>query len=179
VQRIYFVVKTPIKQSAPDKSVHLYPSANRRITCTIRFAHPAIAEQSLSLDLSAANFVDEISAARTFGFLQEVESMRFFGLAKGGSLENSVVIDENGVMNEGGLRYPDEFVRHKILDAIGDFALLGMPVLGHIVLHRSGHNFNHEFLKTFFENKAAWETASLDQPDILEPSDTEQASSIG
>jgi len=87
--------------------------------------------------------------------------MKFYGLAKGGSLDNAVVIDENGVMNEGGLRFADEFVRHKILDCIGDLSLLGMPILGHIILYKSGHNFNHEFLKEFFNQKASWETMTL------------------
>ncbi len=104
--------------------------------------------------------------------------MEFFGLAKGGSLDNSVVIDENGVINEDGLRCPDEFVRHKILDAIGDFSLLGMPILGHIVLYKSGHNFNHEFLKKFFDQKSAWETASLNTLNISDLPETNQASEL-
>ncbi|MFO7840499.1 MAG: UDP-3-O-acyl-N-acetylglucosamine deacetylase [Desulfosalsimonadaceae bacterium] len=160
-ERMYFIVKSPIKLEKEDKSVCLYPARERRMSCTIEFNHPAIGEQSLSLLLSEANFVNEICSARTFGFLHEVEYMQFFGLAKGGSLDNSVVIDENGVINEGGLRHSDEFVRHKILDAIGDFSLLGLPILGHIVLYRSGHQFNHQFLKTFFASKTAWETAPL------------------
>lgn len=173
--RMYFVVKSPIELVEADKSVHLYPARERKITSTIKFNHPTIGEQKLSLVLSEANFVREISNARTFGFLHEVEYMQFYGLAKGGSLDNSVVIDENGVINEGGLRHPDEFVRHKILDAIGDFSLLGMPILGHIVLYRSGHNFNHEFLKTFFDQKSAWETLSLDALDRSELTEPGQA----
>jgi len=176
--RMYFVVNSPIKLVGEDKSVHLYPSRERRLTSTIKFEHPAIGEQTFSVLLSEENFVREISDARTFGFLKEVEYMQFFGLAKGGSLDNSVVIDENGVMNEGGLRHPDEFVRHKILDAIGDFSLLGMPILGHLVLYKSGHNFNHEFLKTFFDQKSAWETASLNVQDMFERPGADQTSVI-
>jgi len=108
------------------------------------------------------SFEEEIARARTFGFLHEVETMKFYGLAKGGSLENALVIDENGVINEDGLRFADEFVRHKILDCIGDFSLLGMPIIGHVVLHKSGHLFNHEFLKEFFKQKSAWETMTLE-----------------
>jgi len=176
--RMYFVIKSPIELLGEDKSVHLYPARERKITCTIKFNHQVIDEQKLSLVLSEESFVKEISHARTFGFLQEVEYMQFFGLAQGGSLDNSVVIDENGVVNEGGLRWPDEFVRHKILDAIGDFSLLGMPILGHIILYKSGHNFNHEFLKTFFDRKSAWETSSLDTLDLSEPPETDQASEL-
>src|SRR6056297_1879674 len=174
--RMYFVVQSPIELVGEDKSVHLYPSRERRLTSTIKFSHSAIGEQTFSLILSEDNFVRQISNARTFGFLKEVEYMQFFGLAKGGSLDNSVVIDENGVINEGGLRHPDEFVRHKILDAIGDFSLLGMPILGHLVLYKSGHNFNHEFLKTFFDQKSAWETASLNALDMSELPEADQAS---
>jgi UDP-3-O-[3-hydroxymyristoyl] N-acetylglucosamine deacetylase len=177
-RRIYFVVKSPIELSAEDKSVRLYPCERRRISCTIAFSHPAIAEQSMSLELSESNFVKQICNARTFGFLKEVEQMQFFGLAKGGALENSVVLDDEGVMNEDGLRHPDEFVRHKILDAIGDFSLLGMPILGHLILYKSGHNFNHEFLKTFFQNKGAWETAPLESA-CQTSSGTEQAPPAG
>ena len=176
--RMYFVVKSPVELVGEDKSVHLYPSRERRLTSTIKFDHAAIGEQTFSLILSEENFVRQISDARTFGFLKEVEYMQFFGLAKGGSLDNSVVIDENGVINEGGLRHPDEFVRHKILDAIGDFSLLGMPILGHLVTYKSGHNFNHEFLKTFFDQKSAWETASLNALDMSELPEADQASAV-
>ncbi len=177
--RMYFVVKSPIELTDKDKSVCVYPARERRISCKISFAHSAIREQSLSLEISESSFIRNICDARTFGFLNELEQMQFLGLAKGGSLDNSVVIDDKGVINEGGLRHPDEFVRHKILDAIGDFSLLGMPILGHIVLHKSGHNFNHEFLKKFFASKTAWETASLVSTDISELVKTNPASSIG
>lgn len=159
--RIYFVVKTPITLEKSDKSVCLYPAPNFTITCTIVFDHPAIKTQRLSIELTEENFEQEISQARTFGFLQELEYLKFYGLGKGGSLENAVILDQDGIVNQGGLRYPDEFVRHKILDCIGDFSLLGMPILGHLVLYKSGHLFNHEFLKVFFNKKSAWETRSL------------------
>jgi UDP-3-O-[3-hydroxymyristoyl] N-acetylglucosamine deacetylase len=88
--------------------------------------------------------------------------MKRYGLARGGSLDNAVVIDENGILNDDGLRYQDEFVRHKLLDCIGDFSLLGMPILAHIVTRKSGHAFNHAFLENFFNTKASWQTLSLD-----------------
>ncbi len=159
--RMYFAIKSPIELEKDGQSVKLYPARNFKITCTIKFDPPAINTQTFSIDLTTKTFKEEICQARTFGFLHEVEYMKFYGLAKGGSLDNAVVIDENGVMNEGGLRFADEFVRHKILDCIGDLSLLGMPILGHIILYKSGHNFNHEFLKEFFNQKASWETMTL------------------
>jgi UDP-3-O-[3-hydroxymyristoyl] N-acetylglucosamine deacetylase len=103
-------------------------------------------------------FEREISRARTFGFLHDYEYLKRYGLARGVSLENVVVIDDHNVVNDDGLRYKDEFVRHKILDCIGDFSLLGMPILGHIVVNKTGHTFNHSFLKEFFGKKESWET---------------------
>ncbi|MCF8035991.1 MAG: UDP-3-O-acyl-N-acetylglucosamine deacetylase [Desulfobacteraceae bacterium] len=160
--RFYFVIEKPIRIEDQDKSVCVYPDGRRMITCTIDFDHPAIGRQTYEIELSDERFEAEISGARTFGFLHELEMMQFYGLARGGSLENSVAVDENGVVNAGGLRWPDEFVRHKILDCIGDFSLLGLPILGHITLHKSGHNFNHAFLKTFFKQKKHWKTATID-----------------
>jgi len=163
--RLYFVIESPIEFKKDGKSVCVYPSRRPIISCTIKFDHPVIDEQHFTLELSDSAFAEQISRARTFGFYQEVEFLKFYGLAQGGSLENAVVIDDNGVMNDGGLRYPDEFVRHKILDCIGDFSLLGMPILGRIELYKSGHNFNHEFLKAFFTHKHAWKTMTLDEAD--------------
>ena len=159
--RMYFAVKSPITLEKDGKSVHLMPADHFKITCTIAFDNPIIGNQTFSLDVTEKTFEKEICRARTFGFLHELETMKFYGLAKGGSLDNAVVIHENTVMNEGGLRYPDEFVRHKILDCIGDFSLLGMPIIGHAILYKSGHHFNHEFLKEFFKRKVSWETMTL------------------
>lgn len=159
--RLYFAVKSPIRLEKDGKFVHLLPDDRFRITATIAFDNPVIGVQTFSLEVNEQTFETEISRARTFGFLHELETMKFYGLAKGGSLENAVVINDNTVMNEGGLRYPDEFVRHKILDCIGDFSLLGMPIIGHAILYKSGHLFNHEFLKEFFRQKHAWETMTL------------------
>ena len=159
--RFYFMIQKPIELEENGKSVCVYPHDHQLITCTIDFDHPAIGRQTLEIEMSEQGFETEIAGARTFGFLHEIELLQFYGLAKGGSLDNAVAVDENGVVNEEGLRWPDEFVRHKILDCIGDFSLLGLPILGHIVLHKSGHNFNHEFLKTFFMHKQCWKTVAL------------------
>lgn len=159
--KCFFVIKQPIILKDGEKSVTAYPASNFKITYTIEFPHPLIKKQTFSLDVSDVTFEKEICEARTFGFFQEVEYMKRLGLGRGGSLENAVVIGKDSVMNEGGLRFPDEFVRHKILDCIGDFSLLGMPILGHIVINRSGHEFNHAFLKKFFEQKDHWETLTI------------------
>jgi UDP-3-O-[3-hydroxymyristoyl] N-acetylglucosamine deacetylase len=159
--RCYFVIVAPIEISENGKKVGIYPADEYRISCTIEYSHPLIGEQSYSLNVNAERFEAEISRARTFGFLHEVEYLKKYGLAQGGSLENAVVIDTEGVVNEEGLRFEDEFVRHKILDCIGDFSLLGMPIIGHVIAHKSGHAFNHAFLETFFKAKDAWETRTL------------------
>jgi UDP-3-O-[3-hydroxymyristoyl] N-acetylglucosamine deacetylase len=135
-----------------------------KISCTIAFEHPLIGEQSDSMDVTDDMFESAIAKDRTFGFLHEVEYMKRFGLAQGGSLDNAVVIDKDKILNDEGLRFPDEFVRHKILDCLGDFSLLGMPILGHLVVQKSGHAFNHAFLEKFFSQKDAWETRSVPEP---------------
>ncbi|MBU0993878.1 MAG: UDP-3-O-acyl-N-acetylglucosamine deacetylase [Proteobacteria bacterium] len=156
----YFIVKKPIILEENEKSVKLYPSDIPKLTCTIEYNHPLIKTQTCSIELNADTFEKEICSARTFGFVQDIEMMKRYGLGRGGSLDNAVVIDTQTVLNDGGLRFPDEFVRHKLLDCIGDFSLLGMPILGHIVAFKSGHAFNHAFLKEFFARKDAWETLS-------------------
>ena len=120
-----------------DKRIALYPADRFKISYTISFDHPLLRHQQKTIDLDEQMFVDEIAPARTFGFLKEVEMLRQRGLALGGSLENAIVLGETGVLNP--LRFEDEFVRHKILDVIGDLALVGHPISGHLVVHRGGH----------------------------------------
>jgi len=156
--RCFFIVKEPIELKKADTSVCAYPYSNYKITCTIEYDHPLIKKQSYSADISSHIFEREICKARTFGFLHEYEYLKSYGLARGVSLENVVVIDDHNVVNDDGLRFKDEFVRHKILDCLGDFSLLGMPILGHIVVNKTGHTFNHAFLKKFFGKKESWET---------------------
>ncbi|MBW1642047.1 MAG: UDP-3-O-acyl-N-acetylglucosamine deacetylase [Deltaproteobacteria bacterium] len=159
--RYYFVIKEPIIHTDNDKSVTMYPSNNFKISYTIDFDHPLIKKQYYSLEVSEKTFTSEIAMARTFGFLNEYELMKKFGLAMGGSLDNAIVVDDQDIINSEGLRYPDEFVRHKLLDCIGDFALLGLPILGHVVLEKSGHSFNHSFIQKFFSKKGSWVTRTL------------------
>ena len=159
--RYYFVVTESIELNKDGKSVGVYPSSDFKITCTIEFDHPVINKQTFSVNINDEMFEHQISGARTFGFLHEMEYLKQYGFAKGGSLDNVVVIDKNTILNQDGLRFPDEFVRHKILDSIGDFSLLGLPVIGHFKLNKSGHAFNHAFIETFFSNKQSWETRTI------------------
>jgi UDP-3-O-[3-hydroxymyristoyl] N-acetylglucosamine deacetylase len=154
----FIIVKEPIKVTESDKSVVIYPEPMFKITCKIDFSHPLIGKQEIIFDRAKNNFGKEISQARTFGFVKDLELLKKFSLAKGGSLDNAIVIDKDRILNKEGLRYPDEFVRHKLLDSLGDFSLLGMPIQGHIITHKSGHAMNHLFIKKLLENKHAWET---------------------
>ena len=159
--RCFFIINEAFELREGDKFVGAYPYDGRKLSCTIEYDHPLIQKQTISVDIDAQIFREEISPARTFGFLHEVEMMKRFGLARGGNLENAIVIDQDGIVNPGGLRFKDEFVRHKLLDCIGDFSLLGMPIIGHLVTHRSGHAFNHTFLESLFQNKSIWQACPV------------------
>ncbi len=159
--KYYFVVKTPIELRKNGKSVTARPSPEFKITCNIAYDHPLVKNQSYTFALADQSFKQEIAPARTFGFLHEVEYLKRFGLARGGSLDNAIVLDNDTIVNQDGLRYADEFVRHKVLDCIGDFSLLGMPIIGHIILEKSGHAFNLAFLRQFFDQKRCWETRAF------------------
>ncbi len=165
--KYFFVVKKPIEIKEGDKSVGMYPSSTFKISCTISFDHPLIKYQSYTINVSDEVFKKDICSARTFGFLNEIEYLKSYGFAKGGSLDNAVVIDKDSIINSGGLRYPNEFVRHKILDCIGDFSLLGLPIIGHVILNKSGHSFNHAFLREFINQKESWETRAMQDLDDL------------
>ena len=130
--------------SRGDKRIALYPSDHFKVTYSISYDHPLLRHQSRTLRITEESFVEEIAPARTFTFLKDVEMLRQNGLALGGSLENAIVLGETGVLNNA-LRFEDEFVRHKMLDAIGDLALVGYPVIGHLVAHRAGHALHTEF----------------------------------
>ncbi len=156
--KCYFAIQKPTELKADGKFVGMYPASEFKISCTIEYDHPLIKKQTCTYEISEETFKNEICNARTYGFLAEYEMLKRYGLAKGGSLDNVVVIDGEEVMNPGGLRFPDEFVRHKVLDCIGDISLLGMPILGHVVMKKSGHAFNHAFLRKLFSEKTAWAT---------------------
>jgi UDP-3-O-[3-hydroxymyristoyl] N-acetylglucosamine deacetylase len=137
------IVKKAIEVRDGDKFVKLSPSKNFELNFKIKFDHPLIKEQNFRFDFSKDSYIEEIARARTFGFLKEVEYLRSIGLAKGGSLDNAIVLDDKRVLNIDGLRFEDEFVRHKILDAIGDLSLLGYPIVGKYEAFASSHHLNH------------------------------------
>ncbi|MBY0383771.1 UDP-3-O-acyl-N-acetylglucosamine deacetylase [bacterium] len=142
--RKYIFVNKPIYVGNAEKHAYVIPYNGLRVTCTIDFPHPAIGLQKMDVDVNVATFEKEIAQARTFGFLKDVEALRARGLARGGSLSNAIVLDDDKILNPEGLRSADEFVRHKVLDAIGDLMTLGRPLMGHLVLYRAGHDLMNQ-----------------------------------
>lgn len=136
----------PVHVASGASSISAYPADALRITCSIDFPHPVIGAQELDVEVTPETFADELAAARTFGFLADVEQLRRAGLVRGGSLENAIVLDDRAVVT-GPLRWEDEFVRHKALDLVGDLALLGAPLLAHVVAHRAGHRLHVELCR--------------------------------
>ena len=153
--RRYLKIVRPIAISRGDKRIALYPSDHFKVTYSISYDHPLLRHQSRTICITEESFIDEMAPARTFTFLKDVEMLRQNGLALGGSLENAIVLGETGVLNNA-LRFEDEFVRHKILDAVGDLALVGRPVIGHLVAHRAGHALHTEFALKILEETQAW-----------------------
>src|SRR5689334_9402158 len=153
--RRYLKVLRPISLTQGDKRIALYPSDHFKVTYSISFDHPLLRHQSRTMRITEESFVEDIAPARTFGFLKEVEMLRQRGLALGGSLDNAIVLGETGVLNNA-LRFEDEFVRHKILDVIGDLSLVGYPVVGHLVAHRAGHALHTAFAARILEESDAW-----------------------
>ncbi len=160
VPRKYLKIVRPIAISRGDKRIALYPSDHFKVTYSVSYDHPLLRHQSRTLRITEDSFVEHIAPARTFTFLKDVEMLRQNGLALGGSLENAIVLGETGVLNNA-LRFEDEFVRHKILDAIGDLALVGYPVIGHLVAHRAGHALHTEFAARILEESHAWRLVEM------------------
>jgi len=144
-----------------DRHISILPYDGFKVTAEINFNHDSIKRQVYSVSVSTQKFIEEISKARTFGFLKDVEKLQEHGLALGASLENAVGMDENGVLNEGGLRYNNEFVRHKIVDIMGDMTLLGCPILGHIVAYKSGHGQHLKLMEKIAATPESWEFVEL------------------
>ena len=158
------ILKT-VEVTDGDKSARFEPHNGFKIEFSIDFDHPVFdnSARSVCVDFATTSYVREVSRARTFGFMHEVEWMRGQGLALGGSLDNAIVLDEYRVLNNDGLRYHDEFVKHKVLDAIGDLYLLGHPVIGAFVAHKSGHALNNMLLRRLLESAEAWQYVSFDR----------------
>jgi UDP-3-O-[3-hydroxymyristoyl] N-acetylglucosamine deacetylase len=155
----------PVEMEQGGKWVRFDPHHGFKVHFSIDFDHPVFdsSAQSVCVDFATTSYIKEVSRARTFGFMQDVESMRSQGLALGGSLDNAIVLDEYRVLNNDGLRYDDEFVKHKVLDAIGDLYLLGHPLIGAFSAHKSGHALNNALLRRLLETQDAWEYVSFDR----------------
>ncbi len=147
-----------------DRKMSVEPSDGYEIECLIDFPHPFIKRQQFNFTLSNGSFGREIASARTFGFTHEIEMLRRANLALGGSLENAIVLTADGMLNETPLRFENEFVRHKILDIIGDFALLGMPILGKLRAEKSGHSVHAALMSKLLKNESAWQIVQSDAP---------------
>ena len=160
-------IKQPVRVEDGDKWAELLPHDGFRIDFAIDFDHPAIADtgQTVSMDFSANAFIKDISRARTFGFMKDIEYLRKNNLALGGSFDNAVVLDDFRVLNNDGLRYDDEFVKHKILDAIGDLYLLGHSLIGEFHGHKSGHELNNKLLRELLVQEDAWEEVTFEEDD--------------
>lgn len=156
-RRTFVRILKPVEISEGPKRVAVYPAETFRISYRIVFPHPLIGEQALEFVPGPGEYEKEIAPARTFGFYEEVEMLRKSGLIQGGSLENAVVLTRDGILNREGLRFPDEFCRHKILDLIGDLALLGHPLIGHVVAERAGHAMHAALVHKLLREKEAWE----------------------
>jgi UDP-3-O-[3-hydroxymyristoyl] N-acetylglucosamine deacetylase len=166
-------IKKVVEVKEGDKWVRFEPYNGYKLNFTINFAHPVFAntKQHVTVDLGENSYIKEVSRARTFGFMQDVESMRAQGLALGGNLDNAIVMDEYRVINPDGLRFDDEFVKHKVLDAIGDLYLLGHPLIGAFSGYKSGHALNNALCRALLADESAWEFVTFDKaeeaPDFL------------
>ncbi len=159
------IVRHPVTVTEEDRQATLLPSNDFKLSYTIDFKHPLISNQYYLIQISNGNFEREICKARTFGFLREYEYLKAHGFARGGSLDNAVVLDDQKVINEDGLRFSDEFVRHKILDSIGDLWLLGAQVIGHYIGYKSGHTLNHKLIHKLLAHKDWWELLDVENDD--------------
>ncbi len=155
------LVREKVSAISGNRSITIEPSDSYEIDCTIDFAHPLIGVQHRKVTLENGSFARDIASARTFGFIEEVEALRRANLIRGGSLDNAIVLTKHGMLNETGLRFTDEFVRHKILDIVGDLALLGMTILGRVRAERSGHLLHASLMSSLLRNRAAWEIVDV------------------
>jgi UDP-3-O-[3-hydroxymyristoyl] N-acetylglucosamine deacetylase len=158
-------VRRAIEVSDQDKWARLEPFDGFRLSFSIEYDHPVLSRsgQTATVDFAETSYVKEVARARTFGFMQDVEALRSSGLALGGSLDNAVVMDEFRVLNAEGLRYQDEFVKHKVLDAVGDLYLAGHPLIGSFSAHKSGHALNNKLVRALLADREAWELTAFER----------------
>jgi len=158
--RAYIKVLRPVVYKDDKSEISALPYEGRKISYYINYDHKLLKNQKITLELDGDSFRRDLAPARTFGFLKDVEYLRSIGLAKGGSLDNAVILSDTGVVNSSGLRFDDECIRHKVLDFIGDISLLGFPIMGHLVASRSGHLANVKFLRKFLSSADCWQIVS-------------------
>ena len=171
----YIRILEPVVVIEGPSQIAITPYDGTRITYRLFYTHPAFGEQKMSIDISTMKFVNELAPARTFGFLRDVEMLKSRGLARGGSLDNAIVLGEKEVINGNMLRLKDEFVRHKILDAVGDLSLIGLPVYGHIIANKSGHTLHVKLLRKILLFRDSWEIVS---PSMVTSSTSELAAQV-
>jgi len=159
----YLKITRPLEVVDGTRRVRIEPSSTAKITYSIHYNHPLIQTQTYVYEHSAHAFEREIADARTFGFLQEVEALWARGLGQGGNLDNTIVLSQDGILNESGLRFVNEFVRHKILDLIGDFSLLGVPFIGHLIAERSGHSIHTRLVQQILNHPDSWVLLNADE----------------
>ena len=164
--RKILAIRKPVTVIDGEKRVSIIPSRFFRITFDIAFQHPCIALQKRSVKVTPSSFRKDLAPARTFGFLKDVEMLKAAGLARGGSLENAIVVDDEKILNPEGLRFQDEFVRHKILDAIGDLSLIGYPILGHVRAFKAGHEVNHLLVEKILDTPDSWQLLEFSEDDV-------------
>lgn len=162
-KRRYLRIRRPITVEDHGKRISILPDEAFRLTCEIRFEHPMVGHQTLEMEVTPERYAEAIAPARTFGFEYELDQMRNMGLIRGASLANAVCFDREGVMNPEGLRFPDECCRHKALDLIGDLALIGKPLLGHVIAERAGHAMHAQLVARIMSDPSLYEIITFDQ----------------
>ena len=161
--RRYFRIRRPVSVELGDKKITILPADRFLLTCDVFFPHPLVGRQVLDIEVTPERYAAEIAPARTFGFEYELDQMRNMGLIRGASLDNAVCFDRESVLNPGGLRYRDECCRHKALDLIGDLALIGKPLLGHVIAEKAGHAMHFALVKRIMQDPTLYEILSFDQ----------------
>ncbi len=167
--RNYIRIDKPFMLEENGKTIAIHPADTLSLEYEIGFKHPLIGDQKLEVEITPENYCSLIAPARTFGFYHEVETLQANGLVRGGSLENAIVLTEGGMLNETSLRYPDEFVRHKILDLLGDFALIGQRVLGRLTANRAGHALHTRFVAQLLDSTDHWSSTTLTTDQLVPP----------
>jgi UDP-3-O-[3-hydroxymyristoyl] N-acetylglucosamine deacetylase len=176
-RRRYLKVLRPLEIADGDRRIGIYPADEFRVHCLVDYAHPSIGRQEIEMVVNRASFGEMLARARTFGFLEELEKLRAVDLIRGGSLENAIVLTSDGILN-GELRYPNEFGRHKTLDLIGDLALIGQPLLAHVVAHKAGHALHTQLVSRLLADPSLWTETSVDGQPAVGPTAAAAAAAV-